>query len=231
MSATLSWMDVVLRLGCAIAAGFLIGLDRGEHAQPAGLRTTVLISVAAALAMLQANWLVVHMNAAQVPMVSLDMMRLPLGILSGIGFIGAGVILRREEIVRGVTTAATIWLVTVLGLCFGGGQIGIGIAGTAIGLATLWLLKYVEAALITRRRGTIAVTVAVGGLTEPALLALLAGHGFAVRWRRTELTPGVQTRFECSGRYSGRFPEWSSNLMRDLSAQPGVSRLEWQDTD
>ena len=50
-------------------------------------------------------------------------MRLPLGILSGVGFIGAGAILRRGDTVRGVTTAATIWLVTVVGRCFGGGQL------------------------------------------------------------------------------------------------------------
>ena len=144
MSATLSWPDIILRLALAVGAGSLIGLDRGEHAQPAGLRTTVLISVAAAIAMIEANWLLVHTPDTHVSIVRLDLMRLPLGILSGIGFIGAGAILRRDDMVRGVTTAATIWLVTVIGLCFGGGQIGLGVAGTVIAIATLWLLKYVE---------------------------------------------------------------------------------------
>jgi hypothetical protein len=105
----LSWPDILLRLACAFIAGALIGLDRGEHAHPAGLRTTILIAVAAAVAMVEANWLIVHMPDTHVSIVRLDMMRLPLGILSGVGFIGAGAILRRGEIVRGVTTAATIW--------------------------------------------------------------------------------------------------------------------------
>ncbi len=61
----------------------------------------------------------------------------PAGLRRRSGFIGAGAILRRDDMVRGVTTAATIWLVTVIGLCFGGGQIGLGVAGTVIAIATL----------------------------------------------------------------------------------------------
>jgi putative Mg2+ transporter-C (MgtC) family protein len=79
------------------------------HAHRVGLRTTMLVAVAAAVAMIQANWLMVHMPDTQVSIVRLDMMRLPLGILTGIGFIG-GAILHRGDLVLGVTTAATIWL-------------------------------------------------------------------------------------------------------------------------
>ena len=94
MTATLSWTDIAVRLALAIAAGFLVGLDRGMHAHRVGLRTTMLVAVAAATAMIQANWLMVHMPDTQVSIVRLDMMRLPLGILTGIGFIGGGAILR-----------------------------------------------------------------------------------------------------------------------------------------
>jgi putative Mg2+ transporter-C (MgtC) family protein len=67
--------------------------------------------------------LTIHSVDTHNSIVRLDIMRLPLGILSGVGFIGAGAILRRGDTVRGVTTAATIWLVTVVGRCFGGGQL------------------------------------------------------------------------------------------------------------
>lgn len=231
MSATLSWPDIILRLALAVGAGSLIGLDRGEHAQPAGLRTTVLISVAAAIAMIEANWLLVHTPDTHVSIVRLDLMRLPLGNLSGIGFIGAGAILRRDDMVRGVTTAATIWLVTVIGLCFGGGQIGLGVAGTVIAIATLWLLKYVESFAVNRRRGTIAVTLSADGPREPALLALLAAHGFTLRSRCVELLPGAETRVTCSGRYKGDYPDWSSALLCELAELAGVTRAEWRDTD
>jgi putative Mg2+ transporter-C (MgtC) family protein len=85
--------------------------------------TAVVTAVAAAVAMIQTNWLTIHSGDTHNSIVRLDIMRLPLGILSGVGFIGAGAILRRGDTVRGVTTAATIWLVTVVGRCFGGGQL------------------------------------------------------------------------------------------------------------
>ena len=71
-------------------------------------------------------------------------MRLPLGILSDMGFIGAGAIVRRDNLVRGVTTAATLWFAAVMGLCFGGGQLSLGLAALALAIFVLWPLKWVE---------------------------------------------------------------------------------------
>jgi uncharacterized membrane protein YhiD involved in acid resistance len=84
--------------------------------------------------MLQVNLLLPLAGKASNSFVMLDPMRLPLGILSGIGFIGAGAIVRRDNFVVDVTTAATIWYLTVIGLCFGGGQIALALVGSAIGL-------------------------------------------------------------------------------------------------
>jgi putative Mg2+ transporter-C (MgtC) family protein len=133
--------------------------------------------------------------------------------------------------VLGVTTAATIWLMTVIGLCFGGGQLGLGVAATVIALATLWLLQYVEAGIVTGRRGTIAVTLSAAGSHEPVVFALLAERGFKLRSRSVELTPDAGTRAICSGRYKGAYPDWSSALVRALAAIPDVSRVEWRDID
>jgi putative Mg2+ transporter-C (MgtC) family protein len=231
MSPTLSWADVLFRLALGFSAGFLVGLDRGEHAHPAGLRTTILVSVAATAAMIQANWLVVHTTDTHISVLRLDMMRLPLGILSGIGFIGAGAILRRGELVRGLTTAATLWLVTVIGLCFGGGQTLLGVSATIVALATLWLMKYVEAVAVPGRRGKISITLSAEGLGESALLALLAERGFDMRSRRVVLSPDATIFLSCSGRYRGPYPEWSADLVRDLATRRGVSRVQWEDTD
>jgi putative Mg2+ transporter-C (MgtC) family protein len=231
VTATLTWSDIAVRLILSVVAGFLIGLDRGLHAHRAGLRTTVLVAVAAAAAMIEANWLVAHMPDTKVSILRLDMMRLPLGILTGIGFIGAGAILRRGDLVLGVTTAATIWLVTVIGLCFGGGQLGLGITATAIAVATLWPLKWVETTIVTARRGTITVTFSAAGSQESAVFALLAERGFKLRSRSVEATADSATRVICSGHYKGGYPDWSSGLVRVVAATPGVSRVEWQDTD
>ena len=133
MPLTLTWQDIAIRLALSVVAGGLIGLDRGEHGRPAGLRTTLLVCLAAAVSMVQANLLLATTGKAGNSFVVLDLMRLPLGILTGMGFIGGGAILRRDGFVLGVTTAATLWFVTVMGLCFGGGQIKLGIATFANG--------------------------------------------------------------------------------------------------
>jgi len=229
MSMTLSWSDGLLRLVLAMLAGGLIGFDRGEQAHPAGLRTTVLVCAAAAMAMLEANILFIGTPDNRVSIIRLDMMRLPLGILSGIGFIGAGVILRKGELVRGVTTAATIWLVTVIGLCFGGGQIWLGCAGTVIVLATLDLLKYVERWVEVGRRGVVIVASEADGPDEAALLELLQARGFSVRTRQVVRDPVAGHSLECSGRYRGAYPGWSRALVRELLELPGVKRVEWRD--
>ena len=97
----------------------------------------------------------------------MDVMRLPLGILSGMGFIGGGVILKRENLVLGVTTAATLWFVTVLGLCFGGGQIALGIIAFLLGILVLHFLKTLEMKIRGRCRGTLIVTVSHTGTAIP----------------------------------------------------------------
>ena len=79
------WSDVALRLLCAVVAGFVTGYDRGEHGRPAGLRTTMLVSLAACVAMIQANLLLAVAGKTPDSFVVLDLMRLPLGILSGMG--------------------------------------------------------------------------------------------------------------------------------------------------
>ncbi len=123
MSITLTWPEIALRLVCTLLAGAVIGLNRSEHGRAAGIRTAILVCLAACLAMLQVNLLLPLAGRPPDSFVMNDLMRLPLGILSGMGFIGAGAIVRRDNFVVGVTTAATMWYLTVLGLCFGGGQI------------------------------------------------------------------------------------------------------------
>lgn len=119
MPLTLQWDDIALRLVLTVIAGTLVGINRSEHGQAAGLRTTILVCLAASVAMIQMNLLMPTAGKTPESFVTLDLMRLPLGILTGMGFIGGGAILRRGNMVQGVTTAATLWIVTVIGLCLG----------------------------------------------------------------------------------------------------------------
>lgn len=157
MTTSLTRSDVAIRLALAVLAGSMMGFDRGESGKVAGLRTTLLVCLAACLAMLQVNALLAQAGKPTGSLVELDLMRLPLGILSGVGFIGAGAILRKDGLVLGVTTAATLWFVTVIGLCIGGGQITLALAGLALGVIVLWALKVVEGRL--PRKQTALLTI------------------------------------------------------------------------
>lgn len=157
MPLALTWPDMAMRLVVALVAGTAIGLNRGESGHAAGLRTTLLVCLAACLAMLQVNVLLLQHGKVQDSFVVLDLMRLPLGILSGVGFIGAGSILRKDGLVQGVTTAATMWYVTMIGLCAGGGQYVLAIAGTVLGLVVLQTLHHLEDRVSRGRRAYVTL--------------------------------------------------------------------------
>ena len=97
------------------------------------------------------------------------------------GFIGGGVILKRGDMVVGVTTAATLWFVTVLGLCFGGGQTVLGSVVLVIGMIVLWGLKWLELSLPHDRRGTLVLVVGSDGPTETEIRTSIVASGIPHR--------------------------------------------------
>jgi putative Mg2+ transporter-C (MgtC) family protein len=178
-----SWEDIGLRLVLTMAACGLIGFDRGARGHAAGLRTTMLVGLAASVAMIQANVLLPVGGKTQESFAVMDLMRLPLGILTGVGFIGGGAILKRGDLVTGVTTAATIWLTTVIGLCFGGGQLGLGVAATALAILTLMGLKWLDLRIPREHRAWLVIS-ADAGASPGQLTALLAPLGYDARFRQ-----------------------------------------------
>jgi len=180
MPLTLTWPEILLRLGLAVVAGGLVGLDRGEHGRPAGFRTTLLVCLAATVAMIQTNLLLVTIGKTATSFVTLDLMRLPLGILTGMGFIGGGAILRRDNLVFGVTTAATLWFVTVIGLCFGGGQISLGITAFLLGMLILSGLRWVDYRMKQEQHGTLTLTTENGQPTEEEIRATVRKAGYKI---------------------------------------------------
>lgn len=142
MPTDIEWPAIALRLALTAIASAAIGINRGELDRQVRLRTTMLVAITAAISMIQVNLLLPTAGKPSDSFVMLDLMRLPLGVLSGMGFIGAGAIVRRNDLVQGVPTAATLWYVTMMGLCFGGGQLGLGLAALCLALVVLWCLKW-----------------------------------------------------------------------------------------
>src|ERR1700722_8370358 len=213
MPTNLVWSEIAIRLLCTIVAGGLIGFNRGEHGRPAGLRTTMLVALAACLAMIQVNLLLTVAGRASNSFVMMDTMRLPLGILSGIGFIGASAIVRRDNFVVGITTAATIWFVTVLGLCFGGGQIAVGLTGLAIGMTVLTVLKVIEDGMKQDHQGLLTIVTSESGPSEQDVRANIERAGFRISSCRFTYTPETKnTELNCalhwkSKAYASEVPE------------------------
>jgi putative Mg2+ transporter-C (MgtC) family protein len=229
MPISIDWMEISIRLALAVVAGSLIGFNRGEHGRPAGLRTTLLVCLAAAIAMIQANLLLATAGKSPDSFVTLDLMRLPLGILSGMGFIGGGAILKRGDIVRGITTAATLWFVTIVGLCFGGGQLALGLIALTLGLIVLWGLKYLEMMLPQDRQATLNLTVDDQGPDDTAILAAIAEDGFrVVSFGMTYDKPSGEREYQCELLWRGRTSEvLHPAFLKTLVRQPTTRRARW----
>jgi putative Mg2+ transporter-C (MgtC) family protein len=179
-----SALDIAIRLVLTLIACVLVGLNRETAGHSAGLRTTILVGLAAAIAMIQANILLGVTGRPDDAFSNMDVMRLPLGILTGVGFIGGGAILKRGNLVSGVTTAATIWAVSVIGLCFGGGQIGLGVAGTALIIVTLFLLRWLDIRIPREHHAQLVITSATEVPPLADICELLRGSGFEVQFQR-----------------------------------------------
>jgi putative Mg2+ transporter-C (MgtC) family protein len=160
-AGALGWpTEGILRLILAAVAGGIIGLEREIRVKHAGFRTMLLVCLGCATAMLVS----VHFSMVNWPGQSADQVRLSVdpgriayGVMSGVGFLGAGTIIQRRDAARGLTTAAAIWCVAAIGLAFGFGLYVLGFASVALVLAALWLLNYLEAYLPSRRTREVTV--------------------------------------------------------------------------
>lgn len=141
----LNMVSLLLRLLLAMLLGGIVGMEREYKRRAAGFRTHILICLGAAITTMTNQYLALVMG------LSTDLGRLGAQVIAGIGFIGAGSILvTRRQRVKGLTTAAGLWTVAIIGLCFGAGFYEGGIAATVLLLLAELLFSKVEAAVIYR---------------------------------------------------------------------------------
>jgi putative Mg2+ transporter-C (MgtC) family protein len=158
----------------------------------------------------------------------MDLMRLPLGILSGMGFIGAGAIVRKDNFVHGLTTAVTLWFVTGLGLCFGGGQLALGLVGLALGILVLEGFKRLENRWRQDRQAMLSVVMGPNGPTEEELTSKLQTGGYAIGpWGVVSFDQNRQRELRTEVRWRARPHEaHSPTFLQEFVHHPGVLRLE-----
>ena len=136
-------VEVVLKLVLAIALGGLIGLEREASQKPAGFRTNILVCVGSAMMMTLAVLLVQSKGGS-----SDTLVRMAAGVITGMGFIGAGTIFQSRGAIAGLTTASTLWLVAGLGLVIGAGYYLPALIFTALTITTLLLFRRIEASYL-----------------------------------------------------------------------------------
>jgi len=170
--------EIILRLFLGTLLGGIIGFERQTHGRPAGFRTQLLVCVACVLLMIISENYYAHGHRTE-EYVRLDPTRIAAGAMTGIGFLGAGVILKTGLSVQGLTTAACIWIVAAIGLAVGVGQYLAAITGAVITFISLWMLRIVETRIprLTYRYITL-VTDDAGD--ENTITSLFEENGFRV---------------------------------------------------
>jgi len=138
------WLDILTHLLVATMAGGLIGLERSYHGRPAGFRTHTLVCVASSLLMLVTMYHAKWFAGAPLDTVRIDPTRMAQGVMTGIGFLGAGVIMREGLTVRGLTTAASIWITAAIGILAGVGFYSAVLIGSVITIGILTVFRKVE---------------------------------------------------------------------------------------
>ena len=212
----LSWIDVAVRLFVAAALGGAIGLERELREREAGLRTHLLVSLGSALFFLVSAYAWSDWSFSQREGITFDPTRIAAQIVTGIGFLGAGAIIRQGLTVRGLTTAATLWLVAGIGMASGAGYWEAAFIATVAALVTLWPLRIAAHWIVTRIRPT----------DEQRLVVELAGgQGAAPVLGALEDLGGTVSQFQLSESRGGRELVATVDFTEQVQASKVAGRL------
>jgi putative Mg2+ transporter-C (MgtC) family protein len=175
------YLEIVFRIVAALVAGGLIGLERSHRGRPAGFRTHALVCLASSLLMLvtvyESHWF----PRDPLARVIIDPTRMAQGIMTGIGFVGAGAIIKEGFTVRGLTTAASIWITAAIGILTGIGFYFAAVIGTLLSLGTLSAFRWIEARLPTETYAIFMVRYARdAAIGDAGLRELVESTGFSL---------------------------------------------------
>lgn len=214
-------LEAVLRLLAAGALGGVIGFEREFSDQPAGFRTHILVSLGAALFTMVGAYGLQDFTAD--PTFRSDPTRIAAQVVTGIGFLGAGAILQRGIRVRGLTTAAAMWVTAAIGMAAGFGYWAGALGTTVISLVALYLLKMIEGRLFAGGRAAELSVETDGTLDLAGLEQVFAAHGVLMQTMKlasTDRGHHATVRLEATSAQV-------KDLLSDVSDLPRVTRVDW----
>jgi len=208
--------DILIPSVLAIIFGGLIGLQRERHERPAGLRTHALVCLGATV-----FTLVSYMGFSSSV---IDTSRIAAGVVTGIGFIGAGVIFRQGTLVKGVTTAASIWISAAIGLALGTKLYYLAIIVTIIGLIILSFLKYLESRIIHMPLHMVRITASKDFSDIEEIKNILKELSPDVKSKKYELVPGSGEKIY-SFHIHSKTPDLPEKIIDRISEKTGVLKI------
>jgi putative Mg2+ transporter-C (MgtC) family protein len=171
--------EIIIRLVLAGIIGGIIGFEREIHGRAAGFRTQLIVCVAAVLIMVTSENYYFYIQDLDSSL-RIDPARISAGALIGIGFLGAGVIIKSGYAVRGLTTAASIWIVSAIGLAIGGGLYLEGVVTAAITITALTVLRVVERKIKVHRFKTVSISTPLMEDTEDTIASIITNCNFNI---------------------------------------------------
>lgn len=180
--------EIFGRLFLALVLGGLIGLERESHGRPAGFRTHILVSLGSALVMILSVYSFANLVVTR--RLNYDPGRLAAQVVSGIGFLGAGTILREGPTIRGLTTAASLWVVAGIGMAAGVGAYFAAIVATSLVVVTLFYLSKLEQRFLATKRQALLLQIS----DEPGQLGAIGSvlGRFGVNIRSVDIDHGAE---------------------------------------
>ncbi len=174
------YFNSFVNLIAALLAGGLIGLERSYNGRPAGFRTHTLVCMSSSLLMLVTIYQMELLPGIPLEVLRIDPTRMAQGIMTGIGFLGAGVIMKEKLTIRGLTTAASIWITASIGILIGVGFYYAAAIATLLTVGTLSTFRYIEAALPSIHYGRLRVRMPRDtALSEESLCSIITEHHFS----------------------------------------------------
>jgi len=217
-------VELVIRIVVGTLLGGVIGYERDIHGRPAGLRTHAVVALASATFMVVSTHLAYFQHYKPGDFTEVDGSRIAASVVSGIGFLAGGAILRNGISVQGLTTAAGLWLVAAIGLCAGAGMYIESVAATLVGIAALSFLRRFEDK-DNRVRRRLALTISDGTTTADDLMAKFRARDVLATlegWSRD--TSGSMRQLTFSVRLAPDGGEQA--LVAVLEMQPGIIRMQ-----
>lgn len=220
----LSTTEALLRLLVAAGLGGAIGLERELRDHEAGFRTHLLVALGACVFTLVSAYAWTDWTFSTPQGVAFDPTRIAAQIVTGIGFLGAGAIIVRGISVRGLTTAATLWVVAAIGMAAGTGYYAVGVGAALLVLISLGPLKLISTRLVSRVRpeeAELAIRLAPEGEASRVLAAIEAAGG-----RISQVEFGDERTVDVTLRASRRAE--SARVAEEVNKLDDVERLQWR---